>query len=190
MRLFVAVDLPEAVKGSLDAAVVPLRAALPPARWVRPDGYHLTLAFLGEVEAERVPAIAPALRSKLGQESGFRAHFAGLRSFPNAGSVRIAWAGLEPAVRFARLAELVQDALRECGIEADDRPFRSHVTLARCEPAWPSQLRRELALLAAAFGDRMAGATMACDRVTLFSSVLAQGGATYRVEAEIGLHAP
>ena len=51
MRLFVAVDLPEGVKGNLDAAVAPLREAFPRARWVRPQGSHLTLAFLGAVEA-------------------------------------------------------------------------------------------------------------------------------------------
>ncbi len=126
---------------------------MPPARWVRPTGLHLTLAFLGEVEAERVAAIAQALREKLEQEGGFRAHFAGLGSFPNAGPVRVVWAGLEPAARFSRLAELAQDALRAAGVAFDDRPFRSHVTLARCDPPWPAHLRAEIGELAEGFGD-------------------------------------
>ncbi len=190
MRLFVAVDLPEAMKASLDAAMASLRTKLPAARWVRPEGLHLTLAFVGEVEEERVPAISRALREKLEQEGGFRAHFAGLGSFPNTGPVRVAWAGLEPAVRFARLAELVQDALRVAGVAFDDKPFRSHVTLARCDPPWPSHLRAGLAELAAGFGDRMASTAMACDRVTLFSSVLGKSGPTHRAEGESLLHAP
>ena len=190
MRLFVAVDLPEAVKGTLDAAVAPLRSALPPARWVRPTGLHLTLAFLGEVEAERVAAIAQALREKLKQEGGFRAHFAGLGSFPNAGPVRVVWAGLEPAARFSRLAELAQDALRVATVAFDDKPFRSHITLARCDPPWPAHVRTEIGELAEGLGERLAGQSFACDRATLFSSVLGKSGPTYRAEASFPLLAP
>ena len=190
MRLFVAVDLPEAVKGTLDAAVAPLRIALAPARWVRPTGFHLTLAFLGEVESERVAATTRSLREKLEQESGFRAHFAGLGSFPNAGPVRVVWAGLEPAVRFARLAELVQDAVRAAGVEVDDKPFRSHITLARCDPPWPGHARTQIGALADGLGERLAGQSFACDRVTLFSSVLGRSGPTYRAEASFPLQGP
>jgi 2'-5' RNA ligase len=190
MRLFVAVDLPEAVKGSLDTAVLPLRSALPPARWVRQTGFHLTLAFLGEVEGERVGAITRALRGMLEQEGGFRAHFSGLGSFPNAGPVRVVWAGLEPAARFSRLAERVQDALRLAAVPFDDKPFRSHITLARCTPHWPGHARTQIGELAEGLGESLAGQSFACDHVTLFSSVLAPGGATYSVEAEVSLQAP
>lgn len=189
MRLFVAVDLPEAVKGSLDAAVVPLRAALPPARWVRPGLFHLTLAFIGESDAARVPALSQALREKLEQEGGFRAHFSGFGSFPNAGAVRVLWAGLEPSVRFVRLAELVQDSVRAAGCASDDKPFRSHVTLARCDPPWPSQSRSAIVAGAAGFGERLAGVSFACDRVTLFSSVLGKAGPAYRAEESFPLQA-
>jgi 2'-5' RNA ligase len=190
MRLFVAVDRPEAVKGSLDAAAAPLRAALPRARWVRPDGFHLTLAFLGETDQARIPALSRGLREKLEQEGGFRAHFSGLGSFPNAGAVRVLWVGLEPSVRFMRLAELVQDGLRAAGCASDEKPFRSHVTLARCEPAWPAQQRTVLGELANDFGERSARVSFACDRVTLFSSTLGKGGATYRGEEFFPLQAP
>lgn len=190
MRLFVAVDLPEAVKGNLDAAVVPLRAALPPARWVRPGQFHLTLAFLGESDAARVPSLSQALCEKLAREGGFRAHFAPLGTFPNSGPVRVLWLGIEPSVRFVRLAELVQDGLRSAGMAADDKPFRSHVTLARCDPPWPGHVRTELSAVAEGLGERLAGLTFACDRVTLFSSSLGSRGPTYRAEGAFPLLAP
>ena len=188
MRLFVAVDLPEAVKGSLDAAVASVRAALPPARWVRPNLFHLTLAFLGETDAGRAPALAQALREKLAQEGGFRGHFTSFGTFPNAGAVRLFWVGLEPSARFVRLAELVQDCVRAAGVVSDEKPFRSHVTLARCEPPWPAHLRSDLGALAESLGERLAGLSFACDRVTLFSSVLGKGGPTHRVEDSFPLH--
>lgn len=190
MRLFVAVDLPEAVKASLDTAVAPLRAALPAARWVRPNQFHLTLAFLGETDADRLPALSSALREKLEQEGGFRAHFGALGAFPKAGPVRVLWVGLEPSVRFVRLAELVQDALRAAGIGADDKPFRSHVTLARCEPVWPPRLRSDLGAAAEDLAGRLAGLSFACDRVTLFASVLGPGGPVYKIEDALPLQAP
>ncbi len=193
MRLFVAVDLPEAVKGSLDAAVAPLRAALPRARWVRPGLFHLTLAFLGETDGSRVPALSRALREKLGQEGGFRAHFSGFGSFPNAGAVRVLWVGLEPSVRFVRLAELAQDGVRAAGCVSDEKPFRSHVTLARCDPAWPAHQRGAFAELADGLGERLAGVAFACDHVSLLSSAPGTpgiGGPTYRLEDSFLLLTP
>ena len=187
MRLFVAVDLPENVKLILDAARAPLRTALPWARWVGKPAFHVTLAFLGEVEANLLPTLGIALRKGLEQEGGFRARFAGIGTFPPAGRVRTVWVGLEPAARFARLAERVQDALATIGIAFDDKPFRSHVTLARCDPPWPAKSRAELAALAAACDEPLSAASLVCDRVTLFSSVLERAGPTYRAEVEIAL---
>ncbi len=190
MRLFVAVDLPEAAKESLDAAVAPLRATLPRARWVEPSRFHLTLAFLGETDGGRLPALSRALREKLEPEVGFRAHCSGFGSFPNAGAVRVLWVGLEPSVRFVRLAELVQDGVRAAGCVSDEKPFRSHVTLARCDPAWPGHVRTQIGALAEGLGERLAGHSFACDRVTLFSSALGPGGPTYRAEDTFTLHSP
>lgn len=189
MRLFVAVDLPESVKGILDAAVGPLRAALPPARWVNSAAFHLTLAFLGEAASGQLPAVSRVLREKLEQESGFRVHFSGLGTFPNSGPVRILWVGIEPSVRFARLAELAQDGLRSAGVSFDGKPFRSHVTLARCDPPWGPHLRREISAAAASLGDGLSAATFACAGVSLFSSMLGPTGPSYRVEDSFLLQA-
>ena len=190
MRLFVAVDLPEAVKGSLDAAVAPLREALPPARWVRPSLFHLTLAFLGETDVGRVPGLSRASREKLEQEGGFRAHFSGFGSFPNTGAVRVLWVGLEPAVRFVRLAELAVDGVRIAGCIFDEKPFRSHVTLARCDPAWPAHQRAAFGDQANGLGERLAGVAFACDRVSLLSSAPGNGGPTYRLVDSFPLLTP
>ena len=52
-RAFLALEVPAAVKTQLAAAQEELRRELPRARWTRPDGWHLTLKFLGEVAAPR-----------------------------------------------------------------------------------------------------------------------------------------
>ncbi len=148
MRLFVAVDLPETVKGSLDAALAPLHTALPSARWVGQSGFHLTLAFLGEVEGERVAAITRALREKLEQEGGFAPIFPGWAAFPMPVRFESSGPGSSPVSRFSRLAERVQDALRVAAVPSDDKPFRSHITLARCNPPWPGPARTQIGELA------------------------------------------
>lgn len=189
MRLFVAVDLPDELQRALDERVAPLRETLPAARWVRPANWHLTLAFLGEVGESRIGELADALAVRLGPESGFAAHFAHLGTFPSSGPVRVLWLGLEPSPRFARLAELTQDAVRTCGLPFDDRPFRSHVTLARCEPAWAAQERAAVATAGQTLAPHLPALQFPCQVVRLLSSVLGRGAPVYRVEAAIPLHA-
>lgn len=189
MRLFVAVDLPEEVKGILEGFCNPLRAFLPRARWVKRAALHSTLAFLGETEAGLIPAVVDGLQKKLEQVAGFGARVAGVGTFPPHGRVRTVWLGLEPAAGFERLAGLVREGLSAAGVACDSKPFRAHITLARCDPPWPAALRTELSTLAraAASAAEFAAASFPCDRVTLFSSLLQSGGPIYSVEAEFRL---
>jgi len=187
LRLFAAIDLPAEVKETLESATAALWAALPRARRVRRAAFHVTLAFLGETEDGLVPAVARVLRAQLEQEFGFRARLAGVGAFPYSGRVRTVWVGLEPEARWARLAELVRSGLAGAGIPFDAKPFRPHVTLARCDPPWPAQRRAELATLAAACAEPLSAAALVCERVTLFSSALGKGGPTHTAEAEVAL---
>ena len=61
MRLFIAVNLPDPVREGLWRAAAKLRDHDFPVRWVRPEGLHLTLKFLGEVPGEREPELVAAL---------------------------------------------------------------------------------------------------------------------------------
>lgn len=130
MRLFIAIDLPEAVKSRLDS----LRADIPGARWVPPEQLHLTLAFLGEVDAAGCETLSAEL-AKIKAE-GFTLHFSRLGCFPHPRSPRILWLGLQPELRLLQLARLVRAAVLSCGISQEERPFAPHITLARCrQPA-------------------------------------------------------
>lgn len=132
MRLFVALDVPEALKHAIDEAVVqPLRPLLPDARWTRPEGRHLTLKFLGEVLDERVPSVADALGS-LRPYAPFTASFDRIGGFPNLGRPRVLWAGVgRGSDEMVALASRVDVALARVGLDPEDRPFHPHLTLAR-----------------------------------------------------------
>jgi 2'-5' RNA ligase len=149
LRLFVAVELPDEVKQSLDEAIAVLRQAGADAglAWVRPEAIHLTLKFLGPTPVARVPTITAALRQALEGATSFELrpdgpgtfhggknpHFT--RRFPRESrhdNVRVLWVGVGPgAERLAELAGRVETALAPHGFPAERRPFAGHLTLAR-----------------------------------------------------------
>jgi 2'-5' RNA ligase len=131
MRAFVALTPPQAVLAELAAVVDPLRAAHPDLRWTPTAQWHLTAAFLGEID-ERV---LPALIERLGRAA--RRHRPMPLGFEGAGRFgdRVLWirvGGRVDALR--RLAASVAAAARRTGIAVDDRPYRPHLTLARARP--------------------------------------------------------
>lgn len=133
MRLFVAVDVPDELRDAIETSVVEgLRDRVPGARWTRREGRHLTLAFLGNVDDERVEDIASALGSAASMHAPFDAAFEEIGGFPTLRRPRVLWigigAGAEP---MSALASSVQDALVPLGFEREDRPFTAHLTLAR-----------------------------------------------------------
>lgn len=133
MRLFVAVDVPGAVKDAIERDVVgPLREAVEGARWTRPEGRHLTLKFLGEVPEERASAVSDALGGAVSGHSPFEASFEEVGGFPNLRRPRVLWVGIgEGAEPMGALASDVSSALEPLGFEPEKRKFSAHLTLAR-----------------------------------------------------------
>jgi 2'-5' RNA ligase len=168
MRLFVAVDPPEAVRKQLREICRDVSGA----KWTRPDQLHLTLRFIGEADAKDLARIRGALSRVSGD--AFSLRFREVGRFPPRGSPRILWAGIEPEDPVRRLHWQVEEALREAGVEKDPRPFSPHLTLARLRDA--------------RFGDADVflerGRTFRTDgfpveEFSLYSSVLAPEGATH-----------
>lgn len=183
MRLFVAVDVPEALREAIDREVVePLRALLPGARWTRPEGRHLTLKFLGEVADERVDDVRAGLRAAVAGQAPFRAAFSEVGGFPNLRRPRVLWVGVgRGAEEMARVAASVDRALVALGFEAEKRPFTGHLTLARFKVPKPVG---ELPPAGVPDDD------FAVDGVTLFRSQLHPKGARYTVLERFPLQRP
>lgn len=124
-RLFVAVDLPDAHGDRLTE----LRDETLRARWTPQEKYHLTLRFIGDVDDADIPPIETALAEV--DAATFSLLVEGVGVLPSLRRPRVVYAGLrlEPALH--ALHDRVEQALRDVGLPADDRPFRPHVTLAR-----------------------------------------------------------
>jgi RNA 2',3'-cyclic 3'-phosphodiesterase len=138
VRLFVALEIPAAVRDNLSAFLRELRelsarVADKRPRWVRPENLHLTLKFIGEADAAKLESIRAALamvRSNAPVELRFR----GLGFFPNEKHARVFWVGLNPSPNLAALAGDIDVALATLGIARENRPFVPHLTLARFQP--------------------------------------------------------
>jgi 2'-5' RNA ligase len=138
VRLFVALEIPSAVRENLDALINELRAAdasssKNKARWVRTENLHVTLKFIGNVDAGKLDAIRAAL-AEVCSGGAVELHFRGLGFFPNEKRPRVLWAGIEASPNLVTLAADIDARLEKLGIPHETREFSPHLTLARFDP--------------------------------------------------------
>ena len=131
LRCFIGLPLPAAWGLGLDALAQGLAGRLASRiSWTRPGNWHVTLKFLGEVEAARLPEITQALRSV--HFAPFALRLGGAGFFAQGGAPRTLWAGLaQGGEDCARLAQAVDQALEPCGLGLRTGAYRPHVTLGR-----------------------------------------------------------
>ena len=139
MRLFVALEIPSAVREHFATLINQLRAlesksSAKKPRWVRPENLHVTLKFIGHVDPALLDPIRATL-AKLRSDGPVDLRFRGLGFFPNAKRPRVLWAGTVAPPNLSSLARDIDASLAKLGIPAEERAFTPHLTLARCEPS-------------------------------------------------------
>jgi 2'-5' RNA ligase len=140
MRLFVALEIPSAVRENLADLLKSLCGVSPQTRWVRPENLHVTLKFIGEVSGTKLATVHSALAG-VRSEQHVTLDFRGLGFFPNE-HPRVFWAGIEASPNLKTLAADIDKATEKLGIAREQRPFSPHLTLARFEPPLlPEKLR-------------------------------------------------
>jgi len=178
-RRFVALPLPDGIRRSLAAQLPDDPELRDGRRWTRPDGWHVTLAFLGSVPDGSVPDVEAALTQVLGGPDAnwpAQLRLAGFGTFGH----RVLWVAVadDPRGALGALACGVRGALADAGHTVDDKPLRPHVTLARAG-------RRQItATLVAACGDPPR-ASWQPETVELWRSELGRGPAHYAAEVVI-----
>ncbi|KWX02886.1 2'-5' RNA ligase [Carbonactinospora thermoautotrophica] len=150
MRLFVALIPPGEVVDDLERAVAPLRAQDRTLRWTRAEHWHLTLAFLGEVDEEKLPDLTTRLARAAKRHPAPTLAFTGGGRFGH----RVLWTGVtgdrDP---LRRLVASVQAAARRAGIPVEERAWRPHLTLARVPERVQADLRPLVERLRTYVGD-------------------------------------
>lgn len=147
MRTFVAIELNDALREALTQAISALEEAGPPfkLKWVAPQNQHLTLQFLGEIEARQVGGIAQALQQAVVGIAPFEITLAEIGCFPNIHKPNVLWVGVrEPSGALKRLAKAVGAQLEQIGFPLEARGFTPHLTLARVPRHANARERRAL----------------------------------------------
>ncbi len=177
IRAFIAIDIPEDVRDQLVGVISELKRRVEGVKWVRAEGIHLTLKFLGNVDKNMIPSIRREMEKAADGISSFEMEVKGLGAFPTPNRPRVIWAGLEePTGELAHLAERVENSMKELGFEAEKRKFHPHLTLGRVKKG--GKPGKELVGLIERDSEKSRG-TFTADELVLFRSVLKPGGAEY-----------
>jgi len=134
MRLFVALELPDAARQSLAGLIAQLRPVCPSAHWARPQSMHVTLKFIGHAvadsDAEKLAAVRAAL-AEVKSAAPIDMAYRGIGFFPNERRPHVFWCGIHASPNLAPLAADIEKALEPLGIPRELRAFVPHLTLAR-----------------------------------------------------------
>lgn len=141
MRLFVALDIEDAIRQRLTTFLDGVRGFAPDTNWARPENLHITLKFIGEQPAERLDAIISSLASLPTAVAPFEISFRNYGFFPTAKSPRVFWLGIEAGDQLAALAKSVDVALSRVDVPEETRAFNPHLTLARSGSGRPQRAR-------------------------------------------------
>jgi len=181
IRLFIAIPLPESLLKRLADVKYRLQGKVPhkSVRWVRAEGIHLTLKFLGDTPREKVPTVTEAL-TVVGQNAPPCTLIAeGLGCFPNLRRPRVLWVGVtEPTGCMEALQEAVEEAMTSLGYKPERHSFTPHLTLGRVRRGTSGREEREIAeVVEGTSVDQLAEFT--ADRFELIRSDLKPSGAEY-----------
>ena len=181
LRIFVAIPLPESLLERLGDVQYRLQGRVPhrSVRWVRAEGVHLTLKFLGDTPKDRIPTVQEALRVVARNAPSCTLTAEGLGCFPSPRRPRVLWVGVnEPTGRLKALYRAVEEAMTSLGYKPERHGFTPHLTLGRVRRGSSRKDEKEIA--EAVTGTRVDQLAMfTADRFELIRSELKPSGAEY-----------
>ena len=132
IRSFLAFELPVEIKSEITSISGQLKKKGLPVRWVKPDNIHLTLAFLGSVEEDKIVDIADKITMQVKDCPQPEVRLNGIGVFPDLKRPRVIWVGLDGDIMILSiLRNKLQNGLKGIGFKPEKRPFKPHLTLGR-----------------------------------------------------------
>lgn len=182
MRAFLAVELGDEARRAAGRAARALResARARGVRWARPETYHVTLRFLGEIDPARVPELAREVGRRVRSSAPFALRLGSLEAFPSARRPRVVALRVEPEAPLAALAAQVEAGVVAAGFDAEERRFRAHLTLGRLR----DRTHPDLSAV------RVEQVPFRAAEVVLFESALHPGGAVHTPLERMPLEGP
>ena len=140
VRAFIAIHISMVASRALADVIERLRTAIPRGvRWVDPEGVHLTLKFLGNIDPGLTDQVLVGVQRSGQCSTPFQLHLAGLGMFPNDRRPRVLWAGVSGDLdALGELNERVEAAMSDLGFPKERRPFSPHLTIGRVREGFSS----------------------------------------------------
>lgn len=176
VRLFIALLLPDEIKGKMGDLINDLSSRTRAIRWVAAHNIHLTLKFIGERPENDVESIANIVEEITRGRSKVEVHVRACGGFPNLNHPRVIWVGLEGTDPAAEMSSLLNKKLVPLGIEAEKRKFSAHLTIGRLKKSAHPHLPELTSYLENL--DFEAGSVI-LDKVALVKSTLTPNGPIY-----------
>lgn len=175
IRTFVAVEVSPEVRARAGQLMTRLGETATRVKWVEAHNLHLTLKFLGDVDARALPQVCTAVKEAVRDLPAFEIEFVGAGAFPTAIRPRTVWMGVgRGAEALIEVHERLERGLAELGFRREGRRYQPHLTIGRVRGDDVQALGARVAELAS-----FAGGVSSVDEVVVFSSELAREGPTY-----------
>ncbi|MGH1362720.1 MAG: RNA 2',3'-cyclic phosphodiesterase [Calditrichia bacterium] len=185
MRLFIAIKIPPRVESALGKLINELRAVPSPARWVRPESTHITLKFLGDVEAAQQKQLYEALEQIASRSQPFELSTGTGGAFPNLKNPAVLWIGLDGAglTSLKQLQNGIETTCYDVGFPREKRRYNPHLTLCRIKG------QQNLQQLLQTFQNMsLQRFLIPVDEIHLMQSKLSPKGAVYSVVESFSLN--
>lgn len=134
-------------------------------KWVRPENYHITLNFLGDIDEKFLPIISSSLEEVASKFDSFSLKVVGMGAFPDETRGRVIWVGVQNSVQLQSLQKDCEKILKQLGFDFDDKIFIPHLTVARLRS------HRRLGDIISPLAKQRFG-NLTVDKITLYESKL------------------
>jgi 2'-5' RNA ligase len=176
IRAFIAIELPDSIKSMIGRVQQELKSLRLKAKWVRAENIHLTLKFLGDIDAGDIDNIGGAMADAAADSAPLALKIGGIGFFPDIKRPRVVWVGLGGEIpNLLNLQRNLEDRLATVGFAKEKRSFKAHLTLGRIRQAANPDTVRRIIKEYIELGDHQ----FIADRITLIKSVLKPSGAVY-----------
>jgi 2'-5' RNA ligase len=180
LRLFIAIPIPEPVRDEIIRVQREMQPLAPrgAVRWTRPDQFHLTLRFLGDVPVAGLEKLKESVNAVCRSAQPLQMRAEGVGFFPNPHSPRVVWVGMDDqAGLLVDLQKRIETAIRPFTAEPGEKNFSGHATLGRLKNLKPPDARK-LAAHAQTVKDRTFGEWTAHE-IEIIRSELSPAGARH-----------
>lgn len=187
MRTFIAIELPQEVRGSLSQLQNQLKTTGADVKWVEPKNIHLTLKFLGDIDDERLDKIKTILEDTVENKNTYLLRLSSIGAYPKINYPRVIWIGAEEGDNQTQeIAKILEEKISKIGIPKETRPYSSHITIGRVRS---SLNRQKLVWNLCALENKLSEENLEfwVNKITLFKSTLTPKGPIYEVLKEVNL---